>query len=174
MTTKGKEQAELLGDWIYKNERVDIILSSPLSRASSTAESIGERFGINVIYDDELMEWNNGLLAGLEKEEANRLYPIPLGGKKPHHELAESESMIDFRARAEKFLSRLFEEYASVENVCFVTHGGMSNMLYRSLLGLPITSGHSISCGDTALNKYRITNSDCHIEYLNKSEHLRI
>ncbi len=173
LTKKGKEQAILLADWMLGNEVVDLIVASPLLRARSTAESIGERFGLNIIYDDDLMEWNNGLLAGLGREEADKLYPIPEGGKKPHHEFAESESMINFRARAEKFLSRMYEERSTVENICIVTHGGMSNMLYRSLMSLPMTSEHSISCGDTALSKYKVKDGCCHIEYINKSEHLR-
>jgi 2,3-bisphosphoglycerate-dependent phosphoglycerate mutase len=79
---------------------------SYLKRASETTQIISETFSADVEFDDILMEWDNGLLAGLHREEAAKRFPKPPGGKKPHDTYAQTESVINFRARAETFSIR--------------------------------------------------------------------
>ncbi|NBG88142.1 histidine phosphatase family protein [Isachenkonia alkalipeptolytica] len=172
LTNKEKQQAKLLSKWIASNEEFDVILSSPLKRAKETAAFIRDETGKRIVLVEDLMEWDNGLLAGLPREEAERKYPLPKDGRKPHHTNANTESMINFRARAETFLSRLKEEYPKDAEICMVSHGGMINMLYRSLLNLPMMTEHSISCGDTSIHKFMLSDGKCHIEYINRLGHL--
>lgn len=172
LTDTGLQQVKLLSEWIVENEEIDIVLTSPLQRARSTAEAVAEKLGKELVICEDLMEWDNGLLAGLSREDAMRLYPLPPGGKKPHHKIAEAESMIEFRGRAERFMSILKEEYSGVDNVCIVSHGGMINMLYRALMGFSVVTSNSISCGDTAVNKFVMSEDSCHIIYINKQDHL--
>ena len=172
LTEKGREQGKLLGKWIAANEDFDVIISSPLKRAKETAALISLDTKKKVIFDEALMEWNNGRLAGLSREEAAKRYPLPEGGRKPHHSHYDTESMIDFRARGEAFLSKLKEDYGEEENICIVSHGGMINMLYRSLLQLPMNTEHSIRLGDTSINKFILREGKCHIEYINRLQHL--
>jgi len=168
LTDKGKRQVKQLSKWIAANEAFDVILSSPLKRAKETATFIGEETRKKIILAEDLMEWDNGLLAGLPREEAERKYPLPKGGRKPHHTNANTESLINFRARAETFLSKLKEEYPKDAEICIVSHGGMINMLYRSLINLPMMTEQSISCGDTSIHKFILKEGKCHIEYINR------
>ena len=172
LTDRGKEQVLLLSKWIAANEDFDFLLSSPLKRAKETAAFISNETGKPIVLADALMEWDNGLLAGLPREEAAIKYPLPKGGRKPHHTNANTESMINFRARAETFLSEMKEEYPQDAKICIISHGGMINMLYRSLLNLPMHTEQSISCGDTSIHKFILNNDKCHIEYINRLEHL--
>lgn len=175
LTELGCRQAMAAAKWIKDNYEIDMILSSPLKRAAKTAEFISAETGIDIIFDDELMEWNNGLLAGLYRSEANVRFPIPEGGRKPHDEFAESESYINFRARAEMFWSRFIHEYEKDENIsriCIVAHGGMINMLFRSFMMLPVNTDTYISTGDTGIHLWKINDSDRRIIFLNKQEHL--
>ncbi len=172
LTDKGKRQAVLLSKWIAANEEFDVILSSPLKRAKETAEIISQETRNSIILVDELMEWDNGFLAGLTREKARIKYPLPEGGRKPHHTNANTESLINFRARAEAFLSKLKEAYPQDSQLCIVSHGGMINMIYRSLLNLPMMTEHSISCGDTSVHKFRLSKDGCHIEYINHLSHV--
>lgn len=175
LTELGCRQARAAANWIKNNYKIDMILSSPLKRAAKTAEFISAETGIDIIFDDELMEWNNGLLAGLYRSEANVRFPIPEGGRKPHDEFAESESYINFRARAEMFWSRFIHEYEKDENIsriCIVAHGGMINMLFRSFMMLPVNTDTYISTGDTGIHLWKINGSDRRIIFLNKQEHL--
>lgn len=151
------------------------ILSSPLKRAAKTAEFISEETGIDIIYDDELMEWDNGLLAGLYRSEANVKFPMPEGGRKPHDEFAEAESFINFRARAEMFWSKFIHKYGQEEDrvrICIVSHGGTINMLFRSFMMLPVNEEVVISTGDTGIHLWKVKGKERRIIFLNKQEHL--
>lgn len=119
LTDLGKKQAALLAEWLVENFPPDYIVSSPLQRAKQTAAIIGEKFGLNLRFLDELMEFNNGLLAGLSYEEAERKYPSKTG-KKPHERLYEQESTIDFRARGEMAFSRIISEFPDDKRVAVV------------------------------------------------------
>ena len=79
LTETGKKQAVLLAEWLVDNYPPDYIVSSPLQRAKQTAAIIGEKSSLNIRLLDELMEFNNGLLAGLPYEEAARKYPPKRG-----------------------------------------------------------------------------------------------
>ncbi|HQI79227.1 MAG TPA: histidine phosphatase family protein, partial [Petrotogaceae bacterium] len=100
LTKLGIKQATLLSKWIAKKYSPDYILSSTLKRAAQTAELIGSETGVKVESMSELMEFNNGLLAGLLFEEAAVKYPRP-SIKNLHDKIYEQESMIEFRSRAE-------------------------------------------------------------------------
>ncbi|CAK7079088.1 histidine phosphatase family protein [uncultured Tissierella sp.] len=175
LTELGCRQAKCAGKWIKDHYEIDIILSSPLKRAAKTAEFISEETGIDIIFDDELMEWNNGLLAGLYRSEANEKFPMPKGGRKPHDEFAQSESYINFRARAEMFWSKFIHKYEKEENktrICIVSHGGMINMLFRSFMMLPVNTDSYISTGDTGIHLWKVSGNERRIIFLNKQEHL--
>lgn len=174
LTELGLRQAESVAKWIKENYKLDVILSSPLKRASKTAEYISCETGADISFDHALMEWDNGLLAGLHREEAQKRFPLPEGGRKPHDELAESESYINFRARAEMFWSRLLQEYEHKEDsrICIVSHGGMINMLFRSFMQLPVNTDSWISTGDTGVHLWKVQGRERGIVYLNRQDHL--
>lgn len=172
LTERGRQQAERLSAWLKENEGFDEILASPLKRARQTAEYISQATGTPLTLDDQLMEWDNGLLAGMSREEANLKYPLPEGGRKGHHKHANTESMIEFRSRAEAFVSRLKEAYPMEARLCIVSHGGMINMLYQALMGLPMGSGMTIACGDTSLHRFELKAGGLHTIYINRTQHL--
>lgn len=130
---------------------------------------------VKLIIEDELMEWNNGLLAGMLRDDAKKKFPIPEGGRRNYQELAESESYINFRGRAEMFWSRFSDEYVNKDKykrICIVSHGGMINMLFRSILNLPINTDLSIFSGDTGVHLIKINQNGIRILFTNKQEHL--
>ncbi len=55
----------------------DKILVSPLKRAVRTAEIINETYGIELIQEPLLMEHDNGIIAGMKKEDVHAKYPLP-------------------------------------------------------------------------------------------------
>lgn len=172
LTKRGVAQARLLANWIKNNEKIDVILSSTLKRAKETSEIICSNCNIPIVFQEELMEWDNGKLANLTKEEADIRYPIPSGGKRLHHTIADSESLISFRARAELVLSRLLEEYDGESRICVVSHGGFINMLIRAILKLPNSNEMNFYSSDTARHKIIIKIEGRYIEYLNRTDHL--
>ena len=172
LTELGIKQAHLLADWVSNKFRPDFIMSSTLKRAAMTSDIISNKVGISVDYDENLMEFNNGLLAGLTYEEATEKYPMPKNGKKPHERYYEQETMIEFRSRAESVLSRIIHEYPNDKRIAIVSHGGMINMLFRSFMSLPTNTEYGIHNGDTAAHLWTIDGNKRTIKFMNSSEHL--
>ncbi|WP_346913964.1 histidine phosphatase family protein [Clostridium sp.] len=173
LTKLGRKQASAMAKFISSNYNIDKIYSSPLKRASETAKLLSGLNNVPITYEDELMEFNNGLLAGLSREEANKRYPEP-SVRWPHTSMHGMESMIEFRSRAESILSKIISENDYDSTIAIVAHGGIINMLFRSFLELPLNSKMFISTGDTGIHHWQIT-SRCHrIIYTNKLSHLDI
>ena len=171
LTEPGFHQAALMAEWVKGYIKVEKILSSPLKRAQQTAEKLSAATNVPVGFDDCLMEWNNGLIAGLTREEADRKYPLP-EKKFPHTAVYGQESMIDFRARAETALSKIVHENPSDVKIAVISHGGMINMLFRAFLGLPVNADISLSTGDTGIHHWRMVGSERRVVFANNQEHL--
>lgn len=176
LTELGIKQATRAAKWIRDHYKPELIISSTLKRASKTAELIGEYTKVEVQFDEAIMEWNNGLLAGLKREEGMARFPLPPEGRQAHDTFAESESYIAFRARAELFWSQFLFKYGrgdKFKRICLVSHGGMINMLFRSFLKLPMDSDVSIRTGDTGIHLWQVKGQERRILFSNYQEHLR-
>jgi 2,3-bisphosphoglycerate-dependent phosphoglycerate mutase len=155
LTELGRKQAKQVAEWVGTAYPPDILFSSPLKRAKETADEISKVQQLSIIFDDDLMEQNNGIIAGMLIEEARIQYPIPAGGRKRHEFIEGGESQIQFRARAEAFVSRLMDviqQNKELKRICIVSHGGMISMLFRSFLNLPYNSPVYIPTGDTGVH----------------------
>ena len=137
LTERGHKQADAMADYVAENYALTRIYASTLKRAAQTARHLADKTGISITFDPDLMEFNNGLLAGLEREKAARLYPevkdLPID-----QAVYGQESQVEFRARAVKVLNRVLAENDSNAVVAVVTHGGMINQLYGAWLHIPI------------------------------------
>lgn len=171
LTQTGEQQAGLMAEWIAKNYPVDFILSSTLKRAKRTAEILKEVTGAPIEFWDDLMEFNNGLVAGLTIAEADEKYPLP-DRIPPHVRYYEKETAIEFRMRAEAVMSRIICEYGEYARVVVVSHGGMINMMFRSFMELPVNTDISIGLSDTAVSLWRIKDGKRQLGFINKTEHL--
>ena len=171
LTELGNKQAEAMANWVKENYSINKIYSSPLNRAKQTAEYISKIFGIGIIFDDDLMEWKNGLIAGLTLEEANKKYPEPI--RYLHTRVYEQESYIDFRMRAETILSKILNENKDEEKIVIVSHSGMINMLFRSFIEVPLNNKITIKSGDTGIHYWKVKNGNKEIIFSNKNEHIK-
>lgn len=175
LTELGRHQAHKAAKWIEKNSPPSGIISSPLRRASETAKIISNQLGIDVVLDDDLMEWNNGLLAGMLRSEADIKYPLPKGGRNQYDEYYQCESFIQFRARAERFWSILMDAnfLESHKRICIVSHGGTINMLFRSFLNLPLQTEVNLRTGDTGIHLWNVSNKEKTVHFSNFLGHLK-
>jgi 2,3-bisphosphoglycerate-dependent phosphoglycerate mutase len=174
LTELGIHQAHKAAKWIEQRFPPSNIITSPLRRASETAKIISNQLGIDVEIDDDLMEWNNGLLAGMLRSEADIKYPLPKGGRNHYDEYYQCESFIQFRARAERIWSKLMATnlLESNKRICIVSHGGMINMLFRSFLNLPLQTEVNLSTGDTGIHLWKVSNKDKTVLFSNFLGHL--
>ena len=101
LTEHGHKQAAAMSEYIAETYKISRIYHSTLKRAKQTAQHLAEKTGAELTPCKQLMEFNNGLLAGLSHEEADSRYPyveVPL-----HMSKYEQESAVEFRARIYAF-----------------------------------------------------------------------
>lgn len=173
LTDLGEKEAQALAEYVKANYDVDKIYASPLRRAAGTAEALAKETNCNIIYDERLQEYNNGDLAGFTREEAAKRYP--------KLELAENESAYgmesdaEFRTRVENVFNTIIEdslEVESVNTVAIITHGGVINQLYRTMLGLPIKGQQLFGTGDTGIHLWSVSREGIVVVKANMMEHI--
>lgn len=154
LTARGHAQAQAMSEYIKANYNISRIYHSPLNRAAETARHLAGATGAPLIVEQDLMEFNNGLIAGMSFEEADERYPkqkVPV-----HTSVYEQESALMFRYRAEFILSKLLSENGQGDTVAVVTHGGMIRQLYMCFLGLPVDKSLSFCTGDTGIHEWLV------------------
>jgi 2,3-bisphosphoglycerate-dependent phosphoglycerate mutase len=171
LTKLGHKQAEAMAEWISAHYSINKFFSSTLQRAKQTSEHISKVTGIEIQFEDDLMEWKNGLIAGLTLQEANEQYPEPK--KYPHTRVYEQESHIDFRLRAEMVLSKIINENKNEDTIAIISHGGMINMLFNSFIESSVNTTVGISSGDTGIHHWRIKDNKKVIIFCNRQEHIK-
>ncbi len=171
LSEKGKIQAGKMAEYILHHNNVDKIFSSTLKRAKQTADILSSKINVPVIYLAELMEFNNGKLAGLSKEVANILYP-----KKEYlpfdQSMYEMESLKEFRLRAESVLNYIIGNSEEDETIVIISHGGMINRLYQSFLKMDLDVSCNYPTGDTGIHQWEIIEGRNRIVDSNYLSHL--
>ncbi len=161
-----------MAGYVAKNYSVDRIYASTLRRAAQTAQCLSEATGVPVQPEPELMEFNNGLLAGLSYEEADEKYPrVP--DLPPDKAVYGQESQVEFRARAERIFHKILSEAGETDTVAVVTHGGMINQLYHIFLNLPVADDLFFSTADTGIHEWIIEPNGRRVARANDAEHTK-
>jgi 2,3-bisphosphoglycerate-dependent phosphoglycerate mutase len=137
LTETGRAQANALASrWQEEGRVFDRIFSSPLARARETAEIICSRVDTPMEFDPEWMEINNGLLAGMNDEEAERTVPRPQFMTPYTHYGRTGESRWELYLRAGRAIQHLLDRSPGCYLV--VAHGGILNMTMYAILGIPL------------------------------------
>ena len=170
LTERGRLQAQTMAASVAEREAVKKIYASPLTRAKETASFLSASTGVAVIFDDDLMEFNNGLLAGLTRKEADEKYPM-VSDLPVDQSVYGMESKLAFRQRAERVLKRIITENSGDDTVAVVSHGGMINQLYHALLELPVDSGFFFRTGDTGIHTWLLTDNGKSLVCANDCSH---
>lgn len=128
-------------------EKIDLIISSHLTRAKQTAEAIAKATGAEIIFDEELRERNMGKMEGLSHHEIKNTHPSFWKNFKGKD--AGNESYEELEER----VSNAFKKHKGNhrhKNIVIVSHGGTIRMLIKSLRNLD---------PDTALSRPVIPNA---------------
>ena len=134
----GLRQAACIAERLAQEAAVDVLLSSPLARALTTARIIGERIGLEPVVVPELVEMNFGALEGAtvdrlmeeHPEVAQRMLDLedfdaawPMG-----------ESRRGFYDRVLAAFLAILEDYAA-HRVVVVAHGGVIGAFLARIQG---------------------------------------
>jgi probable phosphoglycerate mutase len=163
LTDTGRAQAGALGRRLA-GRAFHLVLTSPLSRASETADLAG--FGAVVHRDPDLLEWDYGALEGRLTVDIRDDYPGWTIWRGPW---PDGETIDEVAARADRVVTRV--RGAAGESLVFA-HGHLLRILAARWLGLPPTAGGLFALGTatvSVLGWERETpvieawNEDCHL-----------
>jgi len=134
LTEKGKRDIRKIAQ-ILKKEKIDLIISSDLTRAKETAEIISQALKIKIIYDARLRETNVGIYNGRPIEEYQKFFE---NLDQRYLKAAEGgEDLTEVRKRMIDALKDATDKYPQ-QNILIVSHEeSLSTVLnkYRPKLG---------------------------------------
>jgi broad specificity phosphatase PhoE len=173
----GLRQAALVADRLRASVPLEAIVSSPLSRALTTARMIGDRYGLEPTIVPGLMEMNFGSLEGVSvarfaaehPELASRMLDLDdfdLGWP-------EGETRRAFHERVLTTFEAILGEYAS-HTIAVVAHGGVIASFVAQIRDAPpndLFSYDVMNCSVTHLN---VTPDDTAVHLFNDVVHLDI
>jgi probable phosphoglycerate mutase len=141
LTEEGRNQAKAAGKQLQdEGILIDIIVSSPLSRAHETARHIAKEIDYNldgIILHKDLVERHFGILegtlfgAGPVTPKAHSSDPYA------YENILDAEKIADMQARADRIIEYLYS--LPEENILIVSHGHFGRALRRSVNNHPIT-----------------------------------
>ncbi|MBR3954906.1 MAG: histidine phosphatase family protein [Clostridia bacterium] len=170
LTERGHRQAEAMANYVAENFDIKKIYASTLTRAKQTAGHLSDKIGIPIAFDENLMEFNNGLLAGLPRSVVREKYPevpnLPIDKA-----VYGQESQVEFRQRAENALSRVISESQADKTIAIVSHGGMINQLYRAFFNMPVDCTFFFNTADTGIHIWNLTEKERRVIKANFDEH---
>ncbi|MGE6362932.1 histidine phosphatase family protein [Bacillus paramycoides] len=167
LTEKGRQQVQKLIQKVKAEFPPDFIWASTLKRARETAETLAEAIGCPIQLEEELMEFNNGVQAGLSFEEAKK-YPEP---KYFHDRFENGESFIEFRMRIEGIFSKIVTEN-TYDRIAIIAHGGVINSILRAFFQMPISMDYYFKMGDTGISLIELTDKQKIVHFINDTNHL--
>ncbi len=135
LSPHGRVQAECLGRRLAREE-ITAIYTSPLVRASETAEAIGSLSGVEPVVDPDLIDLDCGEWEGLTDDEVRTKYPDlrNIWLSSPHLVcLPGGESLADVSARVSRVLDRVCSGEGTV---VLVSHRVVHKVAVCALLGL--------------------------------------
>ncbi|MBW6440447.1 class I tRNA ligase family protein [Patescibacteria group bacterium] len=145
LTNKGIEQSKNIAK-ILSDEKIDIIISSPILRTKQTADIINEVLNIERIEDDRIKEYEYGSWNGhsseelfCEKNEIYQNYKKMEGPEEKWHFKfgGDGESRLEVEKRVRIFMEEINKKYAG-QNILVVSHGGVNAMLVKIFENLSI------------------------------------
>ncbi len=177
LNATGEQQAARLAQRLAA-ERHDQLFSSDLQRARQTAAPLSEAWQMPAVALAGLREQSFGVLEGLDVPTIQARHPdlwrlwlqqdadfAPPGG----------ESQRQFHSRvvgAVKDLAASVSAKKSGQRLVVVTHGGVLDMLWRTVHGLPLSGLRECTIPNTGVNRLRWAGGALQIEVWGDDAHL--
>lgn len=132
LNEKGIQQAETTRDSL-KEEKIDLILCSPLKRAIQTAEIINQGRNIRIIIDERVSERDFGEFEGMPNTDFDY---NAFWSYKQNLRYDKAENIRDFFRRVYDFLDSIKKEYDG-KRILIVAHAGISIPVKCYFKGIP-------------------------------------
>ena len=170
--TRGLEQAQLLAKRLLAMERPSAVSCSPLRRTRETVAPFAEAAGLEVSFEDDLMEAFIGEWEGKPFEEilADERMLQRVRNQEPIWRHAPgAEELEPFRARVRAAVEGILDRHPQ-GNVVVVCHGGVINAYFAPLLGVD----HEMFFipENTSINSVGVEGDRRRVRFLNDHLHL--
>lgn len=145
LSKEGERQVEKVARFLKKysdkyNFKREIIYSSPLKRAITTAEILNKELSLRIKSTDDLKERSFGKWEGLSINEILSLYPEDFEKWRMNPAIfspPEGESTIDVSKRSQKTIKEILKNHDK-NQVFIVAHGGINRVILCNILGIPL------------------------------------
>lgn len=179
LTDEGRTQAIILSERL-KNEKIDVIYASDLSRTIETAEIIAKYHGLKVLTAPLMRELSFGIWEGMTYDEIIQKWPKeykewqddPYNKKPP-----EGETLSELCQRASKFLMETAKKHPE-SRILVVSHAGPIRAVLSVLLNLRQDFFWKFKISNTSLTiieydgQKELAESDAFIVTVNNTYHL--
>jgi probable phosphoglycerate mutase len=121
----GMAQARKLAENAAKLGDIDIIISSPMKRALTTAKAVADSCGLDIITDERLREWDYGEYEGKSRftdgfAENKVNFGVKMG--------KTGESLLQLSHRVYSLLDDIKKKYSG-KTILIVCHGGICRVI---------------------------------------------
>jgi broad specificity phosphatase PhoE len=141
LSDEGRAQARALGQRLQNDAwSLTALYASDLSRATETAQILGQALSLPVHSDKRLREYNFGILNGLVWQDVESLHPEIWRHLHETHEwppIPGEEGEAAFLARVAGAVAEITARHQEDAAVAVVAHGGSLGILLAHLLGAP-------------------------------------
>ncbi|MEK7077189.1 MAG: class I tRNA ligase family protein, partial [Patescibacteria group bacterium] len=137
----GIAQAKKLAEQ-FRHKKIDLVLSSDLSRARQTAEIIAKATGAELVIDPKLKEINAGMAQGMLEDDSNKIHGHIWKGYE--EQFPGGESWKEFEKRIWHAFEAHKKRYAH-RNAVLVSHADAMKMLLKNLKRLDSPSALNLA-----------------------------
>jgi len=172
LNERGQSQAARMAERLAR-EPVDVFYCSDLLRTRQTAAPAARLLRLQALPDAALREQHFGVLEGLSFDEVSARHPELLAEwlrHDPDYVLPEGESVRSFHARAVAAVRALAARHAG-QTLAVVTHGGVLDMIYRTVHALPLDGPRTCPIPNAGLNRLRVESGRIEIVSWADDEH---
>jgi alpha-ribazole phosphatase len=172
LNQKGIEQAEKVAEFL-KDVPLQVIYSSSLQRALTTAEIIGRAKGIEPQATDALREMSFGIWENMNSKDIQKKYAKEwkdFFAKPANTKIPQGESMSDVQKRAYPVVQQILDEHPEGD-VAFVAHGGIIRVLICTMLGLDLDRSWHLHVGNASVTCFYYWGRSYTLDYANLTQY---
>ena len=174
LTNKGVFQANQIANRL-KDEKIDEIYSSDLTRAFNTAQIIGKLLKLDVTPMEEFREINFGIWEGMSHEKMllKDYNELLMWKKEPEKLKVEgAESLKELQLRAMDGVNKITKEKEN-RNILIVSHSATIKTIILGLLNMNLAHFKNLSINNVSLTIIEFRNYNKVLKVLNDSYHTK-
>jgi broad specificity phosphatase PhoE len=173
LNQKGYEQVQLLSERL-SNAPIDVIYTSPLKRARTTAETVAKPHDLDLVEIDDLIEINLGDWQGVHAGEIRKKWPDMWQQSRIDPSVLSWPNGESFAQTAQRSV-RTFNTIVKASQgklVAIVTHDIIVRIIAAHVLGVTYSIYRHMEIGNASLTKIAATDGKNQLITLNDTSHL--